>query len=118
MKRKILSIAFLLAVALPLTSGLTGCAVLSCDNYMTYDDVLDSWVGGELSAYEQRTDNRAYKTMERPQNRIEYAFNTPYQNYDGTIEACRTFLEVDRSSGKIESWSHEGSCYMHGYCND
>ena len=116
MKHKILQ-AIRPTVALAImTFGLQGCSVLSCDNYMTYDDILDTWVGSDLSAYEQRTDNHPYSTMERPRNMMEYAFNTPYVNYDGSQQACRTWLEVDSQTGEIVGWRHEGECYMHGYC--
>lgn len=118
MKRNIFAATAMLAAIIAMSSGLQGCAAFSCDNYQTYDDTLDSWVGADLSAYERRTENRAYSTMERPRNQIEYAFNTPYYNYDGTQMACRTWLDVDRSSGKITSWRYEGDCYMHGYCRD
>ena len=118
MKRKLLSLAAMLAAVIGMSFGLQGCASFSCDNYMTYDKILDSWVGDELSSYERRNDVRAYSSMDRPQNRIEYAFNTPYYNYDGTQEACRTFMEVDRGSGEIVNWRYEGACYMHGRCAD
>ena len=118
MKRRILTLVALLASTFALSSGLQGCAAFYCDNYRTYDDTLDTWMGADLSDYERRTDNRAYSTMDRPRNRIEYAFNTPYYNYDGTQEACRTWLEVDRGSGEIVGWRYEGACYMHGRCAD
>jgi len=106
----------ILASAVALLVGMSGCAALSCDDYMTYSDVLDTWVGADLSQYEYRTDLRAYDVMERPRNRLEYAFNTPYRNYDGTEMYCRTWLEVDRHTGEIVSWRYEGDCYMHGRC--
>ena len=118
MKRELIGTTTLLAAVFTMSLGLQGCASFSCDNYMTYDDILNSWVGDDLSDFERRTNSRAYSTMDRPRNRIEYTFNTPYYNYDGTTMPCTTWLEVDRASGEIVSWSYEGDCYMHDYCGD
>jgi hypothetical protein len=93
-----------------------GCSMMSCDRYLTYDDQLDSWVGASLDDYERRFERRPSNVMERPQNRLEYTFETPYRQYDGSQLYCRTWLDVDRSSGEIVSWRYEGDCYMHGFC--
>jgi hypothetical protein len=98
------------------TLAMQGCSALSCDAYQSYDDVLDSWLGAQLNDYESRNDNQPYNSMDRPQNVIQYAYNTPYYNYDGSQVACRTFLDVDRSTGEIVGWRYEGDCYMHGRC--
>jgi hypothetical protein len=94
---------------------LQGCA-MSCDNYRTYDDTLDSWIGYNLEDYERRSGNRASNVMERPQGRLEYTYSTPYVSYDGSQTYCRTYLEADRETGKIIAWRYDGDCYMHGYC--
>ena len=104
--------------ALLLAIGLQGCAILDCDDYRRYDDILDSWVGNDLEDYERRNNGKARAVMERPRNRLEYEYNTPYTAYDGTQSYCKTWLDVDRDSGKIVNWRYEGDCYMHGYCAD
>lgn len=106
----------ILVIAMPAFLAMSGCAAFSCDDYMTYNDVLDTWVGADLSNYESRTNRRPLNVMERPQNRLEYAFDTPYRNFDGSEMYCRTWLEVDRGSGEIVNWRYEGDCYMHGFC--
>jgi len=93
-----------------------GCASLGCEEYMTYDDLLDSWVGSPLTQYEQRNDKGPLSVMERPMNRLEYAYDTPYYQYDGSTLYCRTWLEADRDTGEITGWRHDGDCYMHGRC--
>lgn len=94
---------------------LQGCA-MSCDDYRTYDDTLNSWVGHNLKDYERQTGHQASSVMERPQGRLEYSYSTPYTGYDGSQMQCRTWLEADRETGKIITWRYDGSCYMHGYC--
>lgn len=94
---------------------LQSCA-MNCDDYRTYDDTLDSWVGHNLEDYERRTGNRASNVMERPRNRLEYSYSTPYTGYDGSQSYCRTWLEADKNTGKIITWRYEGDCYLHGYC--
>ena len=116
MKLKLYKAALAPAALTMLAMTIQGCSALSCDDYMTYDAVLDTWVGSSLEDYEYRTGNHPYASMERPQDVIEYAFNTPYVSYDGTQQACKTWLDVDRSTGRIRGWRHEGECYMHGYC--
>jgi hypothetical protein len=94
---------------------LQACAT-SCDNYMTYDDILNTWVGHDLDAYERQLDVRASNVMERPLRRLEYTYSTPVHRYDGSEAYCRTWLEADRDTGKIVTWRYEGDCYLHGYC--
>ena len=96
----------------------TGCAAFQCENYMTYDETLDSWVGAELSAYEDRNELRALTAMERPRNRMEYEYDTPYYNYDGSVSYCRTYIEADKTTGEILRWRTEGDCFLHGRCQD
>lgn len=103
-----------LAALISLTTP--GCSMFSCDNYMSYDDLLDSWMGANLSEYERKNDRRPVSTMERPRNVMEYAFDTPYVNYDGSRQSCRTWFDVDRASGEIIGWRYEGDCYLHGRC--
>ena len=55
--------------------------------------------------------------MDRPRNTIQYEYNTPYVNYDGSRMYCKTWMEVDRDSGKILAWHYEGDCHMHGRCS-
>lgn len=98
--------------------GMQGCASGQCDDYMTYDDILNTWVGVDLDRFERITDRRPLDSMERPGNKLQYTYNTPYYNYDGSQMYCRTWLDVDRNSGEIVSWRHEGDCYMHGRCTD
>lgn len=93
-----------------------GCSLLECDNYTSYGDILDTWVGSELSEYESRQDSRPDSVMERPGNRLEYSFDTPYYDYSGNYYRCKTHMEVDRNSGLIKSYSYDGDCYMHGRC--
>lgn len=104
------------AVLIVASCVFSGCAAFKCDNYMTYDQTLDSWLGSELSAYESRNDIRALNVMERPRDQLEYEYDTPYYNLDGSTTYCRTFLEVDKSSGDIRNWRTAGNCYMHGRC--
>ena len=98
--------------------SIQGCALTNCDNYATYDDILDSWVGAELNEYERRHRGRPLQVMERPQNQLQYEFNTPYYNYDGSQYYCKTWLDVDRATGEIIGWRYKGDCYMHGRCSD
>jgi hypothetical protein len=107
-----------IAVAAALCVLLQGCAAFSCDNYQTYDDVLDSWVGADLSSYERRQDLKPLQVMDRPGGKFEYTFDTPYYDYAGNYNACRTLLEVDGDSAEIVSWSYTGNCYLHGRCVD
>ena len=82
MKHLTTAIPVLSAATIVLVSGLSGCAAFSCDNYMTYDDTLNSWIGAELSDYERRTDNRAYSTMDRPPVR------RPGEGKKGSLFCC------------------------------
>ena len=97
---------------------LSGCALFKdCLDYMSYDDILDSWVGSNVSEYESRNDKSPLRYIDRPQNRIEYEYDTAYVQYDGTRLPCKTWLTVDRDTGKIVTWRYEGECYMYGRCN-
>lgn len=82
---------------------------------MTYEDILDSWVGEKLSRYERVNNHRPLSAIDRPQNQIEYKFNTNVDSFDKRYY-CNTWLTVNRSTGRIVNWSYNGDCYMHGYC--
>ena len=102
-------------LAIAVCSLLQACA-LNCKNYVTYDAMLDRWVGAELEDYERTTDVKALNVMERPRGRLEYAYSTPAVRYDGSKAQCRTWLEADRKTGKIVQWRYDGECYLHGHC--
>ena len=116
--RSIQSAASRLTVSAVMFALLQGCAAFSCDNYRYYDDILDSWVGDELSSYERRHDLKPLEVMDRPGGKLEYTFDTPYYDYTGTYYPCRTLLEVDGDTGEIVGWRYTGDCHMHGHCAD
>lgn len=96
--------------------ALSGCSILDCENYRTYSDTLDTWMGADIDRYESQLHQRPIDVMERPRNRLEYEYDTDYVQYDGSELYCRTYFEVDRDSGRIVTWRYEGDCYLYGYC--
>ena len=101
---------------IPALLSLSGCSILSCEDYQSYSDTLDTWVGTDIQRYESQLSKRPIDFMDRPRNRIEYEYDTDYSQYDGTELYCRTYFEVDRGTGEIVNWRYEGDCYMYGYC--
>ena len=101
---------------IPALLSLSGCAILDCEDYRTYSNTLDTWVGSDIERYERQLNRRPVDVMERPRNRLEYEYDTDYTQYDGSRLYCRTYFEVDRDTGQIVTWRYEGDCYMYGYC--
>jgi len=95
-----------------------GCASLSCDDYTSYDDILESWIGADLDSYERQNNDLALSVALHHFTQLEYEYDTPYTSYDGSQIFCKTWLLVDKSSGKIVSWYYEGECDVHGYCSN
>jgi len=93
-----------------------GCASLSCDDYTSYEDMLESWIGADLDSYERQNNDVALSVALHHVTHLEYEYDTPYTNYDGSLIFCKTWLLVDKSSSKIVSWYYEGDCDAHGYC--
>ena len=110
-----------LAVALTLFGGtvITGCSTLGlgCDNYYSYDRIMDSWLGADLMEYERSQNLRPVSTLKRPQNRTEYSYRVRDEWIDGQHYDCVTRMTADDNTGEITHWAYEGnSCY--GFCND
>ena len=113
MKKRLASIATAIAAG-----GLAaGCSTFGCDDYFSYDEILDTWVGGSLMEYERSNNVRPISTLKRPQNRTEYSYRTHDEWVDGQRYDCVTRMTADDSTGEIVNWAYEGN-YCLGYCRD
>lgn len=97
---------------------LTGCSLLEeCDNYVSYDEVMDNWLGKDVESFERVFDVRPLETLKRPRGRTEYTYLTVDVRSDYMHSHCTTRMTADDETGVIDHWSYEGN-YCVGYCND
>ncbi|MEQ9315073.1 MAG: hypothetical protein RLN72_04420 [Henriciella sp.] len=108
-----------LFAALAMGTTVTACSTLGlgCDDYFSYDEIMESWIGGDLIDYERRNNVRPISTLKRPQNRTEYSYRTHDEWIDGYHYECVTRMTADDTTGKITDWGYEGN-YCLGYCRD
>ena len=92
----------------------TGCAMLdmSCDDYMGYDEIMESWVGDDLMKYERQVGVRPFSTLKRPQNRTEYSYKVKDEWIGDMHNECTNRFTADDETGEIVDWSYSGNaCY-------
>lgn len=76
---------------------------------------MNSWVGADLTKYERKNRLRPFATMPRPRNQMEYSYVTHDQWIQNQHYKCIDRFIVDNATGKIVSWSYEGT-HCVGYC--
>lgn len=113
MKKRIASLAIILAGG----AAFTGCSTFGCDNYFSYNDILDTWMGSNLIDYERSNGVRPISTLKRPEHRTEYTYQTHSEWIESTHYECITRMVADDNTGEIVSWSYDGN-YCIGYCRD
>lgn len=112
-----MSRALAVALVLVLLGIGPGCG-LTCKNFVEYDQILESWVGANLTDYERRYNASPISATVRPRHRHEYKYLAKdVRLLDGSRYYCYDYLEVDDDTGKIVSWRYEGNSCT-GHCAD